>query len=405
MEEILGTEILDETDLSEDQRSSLILNQHIEQQQQFELYQSSRDVDLARLRTMRSDGVLQEEVLSEEEIQSIGIYLFTNVPQIQRKYRDDLKELHALIRRSPVITMDRVTPSNSSSASSSSSTTTKASQEDYLYRRGKMSTACTLILSGAVEVQHGNSNYNNNDSDNNSSTSAVLLDGTTEPATLQDATTTTTTTTTLTTKGPWSTIAVEALMQPEGTYIPDFCVRIASPSVRFLRMTNFVPTLAPTNSGAIGADNGQHKQYQRKLGHALDLLPFRRAKTNIGANVRSLSSTGEPTKYSGQTAAAWDSKKAKYLTYGAKGRSQTNMGSANYWNNQQFQQQQQQQDSKSSLDRGSGGDSETLQTSGAKLKSALKNAFNTTSSSGGCARTNDDDSLRSPLLADDQQQS
>ena len=173
VEEILGTEIIDETDPTEG------------------FHNVVRDPELARLKTIHTAKV-QEQSLSDEEVQSIAIYLFTNVPQIQRLYKD-MSDLQKLVRTSAVISMTRRAEVGS-----------KPSHEDYLYRRGKMSNTCTLILSGTVDI-----------SDEEGSSSKTRS------------------------RGPWSSLAAEALEAPEGNYMSDFTASISSETIRFLRMSNF----------------------------------------------------------------------------------------------------------------------------------------------------------------------
>ena len=217
VEEILGTEIIDETDPTEG------------------FHNVVRDPELARLKTIHTAKV-QEQSLSDEEVQSIGIYLFTNVPQIQRLFMNRMPDLQKLIRRSAVVSIKR-----------KAAVGEKPCQEDYLYRRGKMSNTCTLILSGSVDITEvddaspGSPSSPTNSPPISPTSSAPLSSlgpivpdngniRTTSPHLRKQ---------TAHCKGAWSILAADALIVPEGTYIPDFSASISSESIRYLRMSNF----------------------------------------------------------------------------------------------------------------------------------------------------------------------
>ena len=203
VEEILGTEIEDETDVDHEAGMNSTI----------------RDPELARLRTIQTATVLKDS-LSEEEVHSIGIYLFTNVPQIQRMFRNDMTGLQKLVRSSAVISLTRKAEKDE-----------KPSQEDYLYRKGKMTTTCTLVLEGSVEV--------------------VSEEGSVGII-----------------RGPWSTLAVGALESAEGTFVPDFSASVASEQVRFLRLSNFQSAKpADGSSTAAGVGSENTPTTQRSLQH------------------------------------------------------------------------------------------------------------------------------------------
>jgi hypothetical protein len=183
VEEILGAEIEDETDALEYDVATMV-----------------RDPELARLRTMGTARV-DTDGLSSEEIHSIGIFLFTNVPQVQRMFRENMSGLEKLVRTGVVVSMTRKALPGE-----------KPHHEDYLYHRGKMSTTCALILEGSVEV---------------------IYEGETESAGGLVATAGK-----IKTKGPWSVIAVEALEAAEGTYLSPFDAVVRSDTVRFLRLSS-----------------------------------------------------------------------------------------------------------------------------------------------------------------------
>jgi hypothetical protein len=142
--------------------------------------------------------------LSNDETNSISIYLFTNVPEIQHLFQDNMQNLEKLIRSSTVISLVR-----------SSLDPSKPNHEDYLYIAGKMNNTCTLILSGEMSIQSSK--------EGSGSSSGA-------------------------TKGPWSILGVDALIQEEGTYIPDFSAYISSDRIRFLSMSCFKDVLSTTDS-------------------------------------------------------------------------------------------------------------------------------------------------------------
>ena len=74
------------------------------------------------------------------------------------------------------------------------------SNENILYKRGKVSTSCLLILNGQVSVHAGKDGF-------------------------------------VSELGPWSTIAADALINPAGMYIPDFSCFVTSETLRGLRLT------------------------------------------------------------------------------------------------------------------------------------------------------------------------
>ena len=237
MEEILGTEIEDETDVDHDAGMNTTI----------------RDPELARLRTIQTATVLKDS-LSEEEVHSIGIYLFTNVPQIQRMFRNNMKDLQRLVRTSAVITLTRRAPVGE-----------EAHTDDYLYRKGRLTNTCMLILSGSVQVV-------------NESTDAEAAAASRPSLTTTTDSSATSTPLGVKVKGPWSTIAPEALEAAEGTFTTDFTVTIASQSLRYLRLSNFTPTPAQEEKQwAIGNHSGEHQALRKMRSFGTGFL-----RTNSG---------------------------------------------------------------------------------------------------------------------------
>lgn len=174
IEEILGTEIEDETDFTSESGTHGPL----------------RDIDLARLKSLSSK--ITDETLSADEIEAIANYLDDNVPEIRDVIKGGKNALKNFVEKSGVLTMKR-----------KSAMGEKAHHEDYIFRKGKVSNSCIVILQGRVKLVHG-------DKDDQEEM-----------------------------KGPWTTIAAEALTVKEGTFIPDFSVSIESEYLRFVRVTTF----------------------------------------------------------------------------------------------------------------------------------------------------------------------
>lgn len=105
---------------------------------------------------------------------------------------DSVALLESMVRKATVYNMKRKSPPGAA----------KPHQDDVLYRRGKLSNSCILILQGRVKVLRGQ--YE-------------------DPMVL----------------GAWSTLGAQALIVTEGTYVPDFTAFIDSEMVRFIRISTF----------------------------------------------------------------------------------------------------------------------------------------------------------------------
>ena len=184
IEEILGAEIEDETEHMEDS--------HFVKSPQF------RDMDFARLKLL--NNAKSEDQLTADEVRAIVSHLSTNVPALRNLFEGKTQGLTDLIRQSSVMTMKR-------RANSAGEAALHHVQEDLVYRRGKVASMCTLILSGNMSVLAGKDEF-------------------------------------LSQVGPWSLLAVDALLLPEGSYIPDFSAYVASESVRFVSIS-----MSNTSSG------------------------------------------------------------------------------------------------------------------------------------------------------------
>lgn len=213
IEEILGTEIEDETDIFKVRPLVVV--------EGTPMVEPMRDVGLARLRTMHSSQILDADQLTEEEVQSVEIFLITNVPQIlQHLFKNNSSgSLQSFIRSSAVISMTR-----------KSDLACSPSHEDFLYRKGKMTNTCTLILRGSVAIESGLPASPSND---------VVL------------------------KSEWNIIAIEALTKPEGTFIPDFSVYINSKHIRFLSMAKHTTTPKLFKDSVAASDEGMLDDFIR----------------------------------------------------------------------------------------------------------------------------------------------
>ncbi|KAG5188219.1 hypothetical protein JKP88DRAFT_353504 [Tribonema minus] len=96
--------------------------------------------------------------------------------------------------------------------------------------RGRVSAACTLVLTGRLSVAAGRDEF---------------------PS---DA-------------GPWSVLAADALLSPEGHYKPDFSARVASDALRIVRMSRATfevvkeapvtpPATSPREADAVAVGRG-----------------------------------------------------------------------------------------------------------------------------------------------------
>lgn len=216
VEEILGTEIEDETDHAAGDAGDSTWRDSVIMQPQRKLSSGvPRDPEMVRLKTM-NNALILEDSLTDEEVHSIGIYLFTNVPQVQRMFKDNMSDLQKLVRNSPVISMTR-----------KASLEEKPALEDFLYRKGKMTNTCTLILSGEVAVMDEEDGSN------------VRI------------------------KGPWSTIAPEALEAQEATHMVPFSACVASQNLRYLRMSKFKASPGEMKNDDWAPRSPHHHQHQQ----------------------------------------------------------------------------------------------------------------------------------------------
>jgi len=222
IEEILGTEIEDETD-------SVVANGDEGNATNFKAH---RDMDLARLKSLRCK--ITDDALSEDEIQAIVYSVETTVPQyselLHHKYPDIT--LHQIIQHAGVLIMTRKTPVGE-----------KTHPDDVLIRRGKMTNSCILVLQGRVKIIRNELTPLITSLTANEPFADIIIDG--EPSLLQPSEEVeeegiiTTTYNQEVIRGPWKIIGENVLLSLEGTFIPDFSVVIDSELIRFVRISTF----------------------------------------------------------------------------------------------------------------------------------------------------------------------
>jgi metal transporter CNNM len=196
IEEMIGDEIMDETDAEP----------HLPTPLSTGFPHSS--VNLARLALLNAAST--DTSLSKEEAMAVTAHLSQNVPQLSFL---DKEIISSIVHASPVVDIDRQEPGYNGDE--------YASHDELLYKRGKVATHCTLILTGKVEVMAGKDGF------------------------LSDA-------------GPWSVLAADALVGPPGTYRPDFSARVASEHARVVRITRNAIELLSKNGHAGGRRASPH---------------------------------------------------------------------------------------------------------------------------------------------------
>lgn len=240
IEEILGTEIEDEYGVKNVADNALKLRQHQIQQQQLDsegmdgvadadddydddergsgrVDSFSRDLFASRFRTTHSNA--SECRLTDEQVQAASIYLFTNVPQIQLLYHEDMPAVQDMVRRGRVVTMKRQAGRDQ-----------MPTPEDFLYRYGKTNNTCCVVIEGEVAMLRGPPA----EQLSRIRSAAALSPGAKIKATngmLNDAQR----------KGSWTTLAAEALLATEGAYVADFTAYIVSEELKILRITGNHP--------------------------------------------------------------------------------------------------------------------------------------------------------------------
>ena len=176
IEEILGAEIVDETDVFVD------VDNHVK-------VVGRSDFDFTKLR--RLDAEFVDERLSPEEVQAVTAHLLTNVKALRRSKTLERDEMAQLVRRSRVVEIKRKSKNPHSD---------KINEKDQIYVRGEAASYATLVLNGKLSVLAG-------------------VDGFRAEA------------------GPWTVLGADALVSEEGTFVPDFSAHVATESVRCVHIT------------------------------------------------------------------------------------------------------------------------------------------------------------------------
>lgn len=307
IEEILGTEIEDETEVPTDPHFLIDKRLFFHGRVDIDALegnsagastrtQNLRDLDYARLR-IHQEKLSSNVLLSEEEIKSAINCIQVNHPEIENvicenvqalkpvSSSDSLEDRAGLLReylktQADVISMHRKTPPITSPVSPPPATaressplivvgdeeegteklkghasqvdpSRKISHDDLLYRRGKISNSCILILEGYVKV----------------------FTGSEEKESL---------------RGPWSILGAEALLLPEGTYHPDFSAFVDSDTLRFVRLSTFTsPTSQSSGWSHLGKGKGKGNGRGKRRSSAQDALLGESSPT-IGHGVKTL---------------------------------------------------------------------------------------------------------------------
>ena len=164
---------------------------------------NKRDLDLVRLQLL--DAKLHSDRLTSEEIKAVAAHLVTNLPQMRHlvglsdgqegdgseSRRQSLPgELLAVVSElaavSTVVELRR-----------KSTDLLAPVQEDLLYRRGKVANSCVLVMSGKIAILAGKDAFRSE-------------------------------------LGPWTAIAADSLILPDGEYVPDFTAFVVSDTARVL---------------------------------------------------------------------------------------------------------------------------------------------------------------------------
>mmetsp|Transcript_1144 Transcript_1144/g.1853 ORF Transcript_1144/g.1853 Transcript_1144/m.1853 type:complete len:655 (-) Transcript_1144:172-2136(-) len=207
IEEILGEEIEDETD-------------------DVDAAGPTRDRELARL--IMLTGKVAQEKLEVEETQAVASHLLSNVPQLKSMFEGNIgagrspprmEDVQAMVMKCKVMELKRQSTNDMIAMDA-------PANEDILFKRGKMSKACALILSGKITVLAGKDEFHSE-------------------------------------LGPWSIVGSDAVKLPEGTYLPDFTAFVSSDTVRCLWITKSEITALLNGK----PDENEQGRYRRRSHH------------------------------------------------------------------------------------------------------------------------------------------
>lgn len=181
VEEILGQEIGDETDVAEGDSDV-----------------KQKDRDLAMLALI--SGKSLDEKLSSDEIQAVASHIMNNLPefmticsQISKGRVADVPSLQEVLSTVVVVSGQRKSTDEMLSRKIPLS-------EDILFRRNEASNKCILVLSGKLVIYAGKDQFRSE-------------------------------------LGPWSMIGVDALSTADNGFVPDFSAFISSENIRYLVFT------------------------------------------------------------------------------------------------------------------------------------------------------------------------
>ncbi|CAM9396109.1 unnamed protein product [Scytosiphon promiscuus] len=173
IEEILGDEIVDETDAFVDVQNQLPVQR--------------REFDMSRLQLLNANA--DKAMLSTDEAKAVASHLIANVPQQFEGV--NVSHVESIIAASPVVEVNKGDKHMGRA---------EPAPAEVLYRRGRTSTMCTLILTGKVVVLAGRDGFRS------------------------DA-------------GPWTVLGADALVEDEGAYKPDFSAHAGSERLRCVRIS------------------------------------------------------------------------------------------------------------------------------------------------------------------------
>jgi CBS domain containing-hemolysin-like protein len=113
----------------------------------------NRDVEMSRMMMLNHAMHGSDDKLGTEEINAITAYLMKNVPHITHVVGDDEAQVRDIVTKSVVIDVFRKT------AIGDTTDKNKWASEDVIYKRGKISDNCMIILSGKVQLLAGKDEF------------------------------------------------------------------------------------------------------------------------------------------------------------------------------------------------------------------------------------------------------
>jgi hypothetical protein len=144
-----------------------------------------RNFDYAHLSLINPK--LKQARLTKDEENAVLAHLKSNIPQVQELNDQQLREI---LKRAQLVDIPRTTEEGCS----------LPNIEDILYQRQRITNTTTIILSGKVSILAGRDEFRSE-------------------------------------AGPWSVLAPDALVEPDGTYQPDFTAFVESSHVKCIRIS------------------------------------------------------------------------------------------------------------------------------------------------------------------------